>query len=194
MLTLPVFAQSEDNNPSNSLAESTYSVYLPLVMREESASQDLINGNFESGAGVGWDESSTNGWPLVTNVFPRFVDPHGSSWAAWLGGDEWYDEVSIISQMVTIPPAANQLVFWYWIQADVGCGQSYAYVLVDSNPEWTEDICNSTNMTGWAQETVDLSAYAGQTVSLAFKASTIGDQGTLPLNQIFIDDVSLATP
>jgi len=154
---------------------------------------NILNGDFELGQGVGWSEFSTNGWDLVTDTLTALVYPHSGDWATWLGGDEDFNEVSIISQILVVPSLENDLIFWYWIQADIPCGDGYAYVIVDSVIEWTQDICANTSMLGWDFTSVNLSAYAGSTVTLEIKASTIGSLIEDPINQIFIDDVDFVS-
>ena len=50
----------------------------------------------------------------------------------------------------------------------------------------TVDLCSSNNTGGWVQKSINLSAYAGQTVTLQIRAAT---DGSLNSNW-FIDDVS----
>lgn len=51
------------------------------------------------------------------------------------------------------------------------------------------DLCESTHTGGWAKHVINLSAYAGQSVSLQIRAET---DSSLNSN-LFIDDVSFQT-
>jgi hypothetical protein len=147
----------------------------------------LVNGNFESGSGVGWTESSTHGWPIVLNTgFPGSVTPRGGSWAAWLGGG--VNEVSHVQQPVTIPAGAPYLAYYHWIASEDSCSFDFVRVLVNGAEEDSYDLCITANTGGWVRHTVNLSAYAGQTVTLQIRAET---DGSLNSN-LFVDDVSFA--
>jgi hypothetical protein len=153
----------------------------------------LVNCTFEQGRGVGWSESSTNGWPLVVNEseLPPGISPHNGSWLAYLGGDEAEHEVSIITQQVTVPTAEHRLKFWYRVISDrETCGTSYANVLVGSTVVWTMNICATTHMLDWASAIVDLNAYAGTSIQLKFKADTQAITDEFFPNMFFVDDIS----
>jgi hypothetical protein len=145
---------------------------------------DVTNGDFESGP-VSWDEYSTHGWDLIVTSFPTGVVPHGGSWAVWLGGD--YDDVSYIQQQVIVPSDSPSLIYWHWIASADACGYDFGSVTVNGSPIDQYDLCSSGNTGGWVEHSVDLSAYAGQSVSLQLRAET---DGSLNSN-LFIDDVSL---
>lgn len=160
-------------------------VYLPLMLRAAPQTV-LINGGFESGAGVGWTESSAHGRTLVRTA-GWFVPAHGGSWLAWLGGDD--NETSIISQTLTIQPGSAVLSYWYVIGSNDVCGHDYFKVKVNNTDVRSVNLCASTNTGGWVNHKIDLSAYAGQSITLRFYVST---DGTTSSNA-FIDDVSFVT-
>lgn len=114
------------------------------------------------------------------------VTPHGGNWAAWLGGAN--DETAYVQQQVTIPPSAPVLRYWYWIGSEDGCGYDYAWVRVNGTAVQTHNLCSDNNTSGWAQGSVNLGAYAGQTVQLRFHITT---DSSLNSN-FFLDDVSFA--
>ncbi len=143
----------------------------------------LVNGDFESGPGVGWQESP--GTQIVpTEVLTwQGVTAHGGNYAAWLGG---MLEVTSISQEVTLPAQSPSLAFWHWIKPLEGSpceGNQAGRVLLNSTPVATYDLCSATG--GWALRTIELAPYAGQTVNLQFRAET-----DLPPSNWFIDDVT----
>jgi serine protease len=168
---------------------SSNKLYLPIILRMDAPPpvSSLVNGNFESGSGVGWTESSTHGWPIVINTgFPGGLTPHGGSWAAWLGGD--ISDISYVQQPVTIPVGTPYLAYYHWISSVDTCGFDYGLVLVNGTEEDSYDLCTTANTGGWVRHTVNLSAYAGQTVTLQIRAET---DGSLNSN-LFVDDVSFA--
>ena len=61
----------------------------------------LVNGGFESGRNVGWSESSTRGYAIVTTG-----TSHAGSWRAWHGGAN--SETSEISRATECPAPAGR--------------------------------------------------------------------------------------
>ena len=171
--------------------------YLPMVSRANTPTPTrtptpipppnaIVNPGFEQGRGVGWQEYSAQGWVLIMNSgFPTGVSPHSGQWAAWLGGA--HDEISYVRQSVTIPAGAPILSFWAWIASADVCGYDFGGVLVNSTVVNQFNLCSSTATGGWVRRTVNLSAYAGQTVALQLRVET---DASLNSN-LFIDDVSL---
>ena len=168
-----------------------YFVHLPYMVHEEPPPPPvnvLVNGNFEQGPGVGWGEYSTHGWPLVmsTAQLPTSVPPHSGSWAVWLGGD--YDEVAYIYQQATVPASNPLLTFYYWIDSEDFCGYDFGGVIIN-NAVVVDlfDLCTSTNTGGWVARTVNLGAYANQSINIQIRAET---DNSLNSN-LFVDDVAL---
>lgn len=162
--------------------------FLPVVVRPFPTTTPvyLANGNFENGRS-GWDESSSNGYVLILRAgqLPPPISPRSGIWAAYLAGA--HNEVSIIQQTVTIPPQAAYLHYWYWNDSiEQPCGfHDVGRVVINSTTVDQIDLCGNTG--DWLERVVNLSAYAGQTVSLQIRAET---NGSLYSN-LFIDDVSL---
>lgn len=146
----------------------------------------LVNGNFEQGNGVGWTESSSNSVPLVLDSFaPTSVSPHSGQWGAWLGGLP--GEVSVLSQVVTVPAGAPVLSYYYFIASADVCGFDFATVRVNTTTIEEYDLCSNADTNGWVKGTLNLSAYAGQTVTLAFQAALDGSGNS----NFFLDDVAI---
>jgi hypothetical protein len=114
------------------------------------------------------------------------VTPHSGEWAAWLGGDN--NEVAYVRQSVTIPANAATLRFWMWIASEDYCGFDFGGVLINNTTVDQFDLCGAADTNGWVQRSVDLSAYAGQTVALQIRVET---DPSLNSN-LFIDDVALS--
>jgi serine protease AprX len=143
----------------------------------------VVNPGFESGRNVGWSEGSTHGWEIVVNSFPGSVTAHAGSWAAWLGGD--YSDTSYVQQSITITGTAV-LSYWYWVASDDICGYDYLYVKVNGTPVFTQNLCSTTNTSGWVNKKISLSAYAGQTVALRFEVYADSSVNS----NLFLDDIS----
>ncbi len=150
-----------------------------------SPSLGIVNGDFE-GITTGWTEYSTHGWPIIVASFTGGITARSGSYAAWLGGD--YDDISYVQQQVAISASAPYLVYWHWIASEDMCGFDFAGVLVNGVVVQVYDLCSSASTGGWVSHSVDLSAYAGQSVMLQIRAET-----DFSLNSnLFVDDISLA--
>jgi hypothetical protein len=112
------------------------------------------------------------------------VLPYGGSWLAWLGGDD--DEVSYIEQELTVPAEAFGLTYWHWIASFDECGFDFAWVKVDGVIVDQYDLCTAADTGTWVLHEVDISAYAGQTVTLRIQVDTDADLNS----NLFVDDVS----
>jgi hypothetical protein len=155
-------------------------VYLPLMTRP---ALGLANGNFEAGP-ANWSVAATHGQPVIRTTFPGSVTPHGGAYAAWLGGAP--NATTEIAQTVTIQGGNTRLTYWDRIASADVCGYDFGRVLVNGMAVETVQLCSSANTGGWRQWAVDLSGYAGQTVTLTFRATT---DGSLNSNW-FVDDVA----
>ncbi len=158
--------------------------YLPLVAYRFESNPLLDNGDFENGQDGSWEEYSARGWDLIMNESSLSISPHGGSWAAWLGGDDY--ETAILSQMVTVPAGATTLNYWYLIGSEDACGYDYAYVRFGSDTLETYDLCKSNNTGNWTLGQIDVTGWRGQSVELRFVAET---DSSLNSN-FFLDDVS----
>lgn len=158
---------------------------LRSVRRSVSGANALANGGFENGRDGSWLEYSSYDWPLIWQTPGLPLQPHGGSWAAWLGGD--YDYVSYVSQDVAIPGGSTTLIYWNWIASEDTCGFDLGGVLINGTPIQVIELCEDTSTDEWVKRTVDLSGYAGQTVALQIRAET---DGVLNSN-FFVDDVML---
>jgi hypothetical protein len=153
----------------------------------------LINGAFEQGPGVGWAESSTNDFALVLDDFEtsgggQAIVPHGGSWAVWLGG--WENEISVLSQQITVNAGMPFLTYYHIISSDEGtCDNDAAGVDINGATVKAYDLCAATETGDWVKQSINVAAYAGQTVLLEFWAQT---DGNLDLSSLFLDDVAFA--
>jgi hypothetical protein len=150
----------------------------------------LSDGGFENGRDGTWTEYSAVGRSLITNQInlPLGTAPHSGDWLAWLGGTN--DEVDYITQTVDIPANHPILSFWMLIDSqEYECRYDYDFGTVSINNTWVTSIplCSLENPNGWVKRTLNLSAYAGQTVELQFRAQN--DSG-LP-SSLYIDDVAI---
>jgi hypothetical protein len=169
----------------NSWGHSGWS-HIRSVTVDQPGPTGITNGDFEDGA-IGWTEYSTHGWDLIVRDFPSGVTARGGSWAAWLGGD--HNDISFIQQQVTVPPSSPRFTYWHWIASGDLCilDVDVAGVIVNGAQVVDRyDLCQSQSTEGWIEHTVNLSAYAGQSISLQIRVETDSSFNS----NLFVDDVS----
>lgn len=162
-----------------------YYSYLPLILSSQSQLVDpILNGDFETGQDGSWTEYSSHGWDLISNEnLP--VSPHSGSWLVWLGGGN--NEVSKLSQEITIDSLNPYIHFWYWAASEDYCGYDFFKVKINSAVVDEMDLCDANDTNEWVELVLDLSAYVGSQVTLMFEVST---DSSLNSN-LFVDDVSM---
>ena len=164
---------------------SEFKNFLPLLLKSMTGSSTLVNGDFEQGSSVGWEVYSYNSWPVIMSTASGYpITPHGGDWAAWLGRSD--AETAYLRQDVTITAGDSNLHLWYQIDSEDICGYDFGHVLVDGNYEHTWDLCGATSYGTWAELTLDLSAYAGQTVTLEILVTS----DYIYTSNLYIDDFS----
>ncbi len=151
----------------------------------------LRNWNFESGNNGDWT------WSSVLNAVPIGPPPsgysaHSGAQITWLGGEDSNhnkDTYNWVQQSVTIPAGATQLTYWYWILATDNCNPAPDNLVVKFNASviGSHKLCNGTNMSGWAQGTLAIGAYGGQTVTLQFLLT----QDANYVSNFLLDDVEI---
>jgi serine protease len=147
-----------------------------------SAPGQLIgNGGFETGSAAPW--TSTSG--VVTNSTGEAA--HGGSWYAWLDG-YGTQHTDTLAQTVTIP-ANCKGSFTFWLHVDTANIDTTAddTLGLTANGTTVGTWSNLDANNGYVQKSVDLSAYAGQTVTLQFTGTEIGNGQT----SFVIDDAAL---
>ena len=147
----------------------------------------LDNGDFEQGA-VAWGEHSLRGFPLILHLDDEEdMLTHGGVWAAWLGGV--HNESAELTQEVTVPADQPHLAYYYLLNSIDACGFDFAGVTVDGVVVRSYELSDVHSMTGFARAVIDLSDYAGQTVTLGFSIVTDGNL----VSSFFVDDVSFVS-
>ena len=146
----------------------------------------IPNGTFESG-NTACIEYSELGYEIITNDFPAGLLPHNGSYAAWLGGDD--NEISLIEQQVPVSSSCSFLTFYHWIDSADDCGYDFGFIFINDTLVRTYQLCAARDTGGWRVQSIDLGAYAGQTVDLVFSSATDESNSSSWL----IDDVSFQT-
>jgi hypothetical protein len=146
--------------------------------------QVVANGGFESG---------TSPWTGTTGVITTGggQSAHTGTQFAWLDG-YGSTHTESLSQSVTIPAgcSAASLTFWLHIDtAETTTTTAYDKLTAKIGSTTLATYSNLNAASGYAQRTVDVSAYAGQTVTLGFTGTE--DSGLQ--TSFVLDDIALTT-
>jgi hypothetical protein len=158
----------------------------PLV--RTNAPNAIPDPGFESGGFRYWQQCGN------VNASITSARAHGGKYTQKSGsaaGEPLGDEG--VCQAVIIPPAAR-LTFWvyqYSNEPDVTFAYQEAQLL-DAGGTTVKQLYQTANTTnGWAQQSFDLSAYAGQTLYLYFGVHGDGYAGAYTIQ--FVDDIELTS-
>lgn len=162
---------------------------------------EYLNDGFEEGSlGGGWLNLTTNGgiyWTIVnSSAHPSGIAPRSGSYMArfWSYNYTAGTAARIYrSSGFAIPSPITSVTLTFYMYHDMGyaslADRVQVQVSTDGGSNWA-DVGSAINRydgsTGWKQHTIDLSAYAGQTVVLGFLGTS--DYG----NDIYLDDVLVA--
>jgi immune inhibitor InhA-like protein len=97
---------------------------------------------------------------------------HSGSWKAWMDG-YGRTHTDTLSQPVTIP-AGCRATLTYWLHIDTAettTTTQFDKLAVTVGTTTVGSFSNLNKATGYTQRTADLSAFAGQTVTLKFTAT-----------------------
>jgi hypothetical protein len=160
----------------------------PLSFSVNNSSVQLIlNGGFESGA-TKWSASAG-----VINKDPSEAARTGT-YKAWLSGVGTAN-VTTLAQKVTIPASANSALLSFWLRVTSDETGTAAVDTLQVQVRNTGGAVLATLATysnldkgnAFAQKTLDLSAFKGQTVSLTF----VGAENDGAATSFILDDVSV---
>lgn len=166
-------------------ASMTERQYLPMLSNMQGVAPAAFADAFESTRTWPWTSRSSAGQELLMQA-PAGFAAHSGQRLVWLGGLD--NEDAAIERTVFVDPQSPRLAFWQWIASrDAHVGADHARLLVDGRIAWETDLSAAAATGGWARVVVDLSAYAGQVVSLRFDATTDAQDPSSWL----IDDASL---
>ena len=134
------------------------------------------------------EESNYLGNLIGQDDSPLIPTPHSGEWLAWLGGIK--DESARLFQDVTLPSDGPAFLrYYYQIDSEKNsCNQDWMRLLVGATVLDTWGLCSAANTQDWVADSVDLSAYTGQSITIMFEVVTDSAQDT---SSFFIDDVSL---
>jgi len=143
-----------------------------------SGSNLLRNPGFESGDTL---------WSATSGVIGHDPPAHSGTWSAWLGG-YGVSHSDSISQLVSIPAGSSATLSYYvHIDTDEATDAAYDTMTVRAGSTVLQRLSNLNAAKGYQLKTVDLSAYAGRTISLSFSGAE--DESTA--TSFVLDDTSV---
>jgi PKD repeat protein len=151
----------------NAIGEGAQSNEASAVPVTCTATQLLGNPGFETGTAAPW--TATTGVVNNSSTEPA----HSGSWDAWLDG-YGSSHTDTLSQTVTIPAACTSDTLNFWLHIDTAETGSTAndtlnVQVLNSSGKVLSTLATYSNLdhnTGYTQHSFDLSAYAGQTITL----------------------------
>jgi hypothetical protein len=141
--------------------------------------QKLVNPGFESGA-ASW--TATSGVINTDGAHSRT----GSGYA-WLDG-YGTTHTDTLSQSVAVPAGCTaSLTYYLYISSSEGTTTAYDKLTLTANGTAVQSFSNVNKGTGYVARTVNLSSYAGQTLTLKWT----GTEDSSLTTSFFIDDTAL---
>jgi Zn-dependent metalloprotease len=144
--------------------------------------QRLGNPGFETGTAAPWSASAG----VIDSSASQA--PHAGAWKAWLDG-YGTTHTDTLSQSVTIPAGCGAtLSFWLHIDsAETTSSVQYDRLTVRAGSTTLATYSNLNEASGYSQKSFNLSAFAGQTVTISFT----GTEDVTLQTSFVIDDTAL---
>jgi hypothetical protein len=153
------------------------------------AAQLLGNPGFETGTAAPWTASSG----VISDHTQE--PPHSGTWDAWLDGYS-SARTDTLSQAVTLPTGCSTYQLSFWLHIDTAQTTTTKAIdtlkvqLLNSSGTVLSTLATYSNLnaaSGYTQHTFNVSAYAGQTITLQFT----GVQASSTKTSFVIDDTAL---
>ncbi|MHC3468793.1 M1 family metallopeptidase [Streptomyces sp. 7R007] len=147
--------------------------------------QAVVNGGFESGTSP-WTQSSAG---VITSRTGQTA--HGGGSYAWLDG-VGTTHTDTLSQSVSVPSGCARATLSFWLHIDTAettSSTAYDKLTAKIGSTTLATYSNLDENTGYVRKTLDVSAYTGQTVTLAFT----GTEDSSLQTSFVLDDIALDT-
>jgi hypothetical protein len=143
------------------------------------------NGSFERGRSGEWLETSNKRSGIIS--YQAVVTASDGARLAWVAAEN--NEVSRLSQSIILPNRTPlYLVFDSYTLSNDRCDRDLARVIINSTRLKTFRLCQSDQSYGWKRTSVNISWWAGKTITLQFYAQNNGSIASY----FFVDDVVIA--
>ncbi|MEU8513850.1 Ig domain-containing protein [Kitasatospora sp. NPDC048722] len=168
--TYSVTATATDSTGPSSSVTFTWTVQPAGGGSGCTAAQLLANPGFEAGSTAGWTETNTSGTSSINSSSSE--PPHSGTYDAWLDG-YGSTNTDTLAQTVTLPAGCSTYNLSFWLHIDTAASSTTAFdkLTVTANGTTLATYSNVNAAAGYQQHTLNLSAYAGQSVTLKFSGS-----------------------
>ncbi|MGW8359973.1 M4 family metallopeptidase [Streptomyces wedmorensis] len=169
----------KDSTNASSTIAFPWKIYTPGPCNP---AQLLGNPGFESGD-TAW--TSTPVGSIIDNGIK--LQPRTGTWKAWMGG-YGFTKTDALSQTVTIPAGCpTTLTYWLNINTNEIMNTVYDTLKVQANGTTLVTYSNLDKNNDYVKKTIDLSAFAGQSVTLKFTSAEDYAMQT----SFLLDDIAL---
>jgi hypothetical protein len=149
----------------------------------------IVNGGFESGA-TGWTA------PLgVIGQFGSAAPAYAGTWDAWLGSRTLgRARRGMVSQTVTIPSTITRATLAFYLHVNSGSAGTLTAEVCSSSGQVLAALAtygDGDAAAGYQEHSLDLSAYNGQTIQVAFAASLGRSRHRSERTSFVLDNISL---
>ncbi|MEU9047708.1 MULTISPECIES: putative Ig domain-containing protein [unclassified Kitasatospora] len=182
--TYSVTAEATDSTGPSSSATFTWTV--SSSGGGCTPAQLIANGGFETGSTSSWTETNSGGSSTINSSSSE--PAHSGTYDAWLDG-YGTTNTDTLAQTVTLPTGCTNYTFSFWLHIDSAASTTTAYdkLTVTANGTTLATYSNVNAAAGYQQRTFNLSAYAGQSVTLKFT----GAEDSTKQTSFVLDDVAL---
>ncbi len=174
---------TDSATPTHGTASQSFTWTISPAGTCGSPGQKLANPGFESG-NVSWNATAG----VIGQNGPS-EPAHGGTWDAWLDG-YGTTHTDSISQSVTIPSGCTNYTLTFWLHIDTAettTTTAFDKLTVTVGSTTLATYSNLNHATGYSQKTFNLSAFAGQTVTLKFT----GTEDSSLQTSFVVDDTAL---
>jgi hypothetical protein len=144
--------------------------------------QKLKNPGFESGNDGSWSQTAG-----VIGQYGSSYPTHAGTWQAWLDG-YGNSHTDTLSQTVALPSGCTSYTFDFYLRITTSETESVAYDTLTLTAGTTQlGKWTNLNATGWVKKSINLSQYAGTSVTLKFT----GVEDSSLQTSFFVDDATV---
>ncbi|MCP4667785.1 MAG: hypothetical protein GY849_15635, partial [Deltaproteobacteria bacterium] len=162
---------------------------------------DVNDGSFENGppAASAWTEWTSTACEWITDPSSAWgISAYDGTYAFWAGGYcSGTPNSGYVQQSISVPAGATNLKFWTNFNrtsADDASANDYFYVKINGAAVFTRPMTQANNtFPNWTRQSVNISAYAGTTVTLRFEGVSVGDGVADFTGNVLVDDVTICT-
>ncbi|MFC1762523.1 prepilin-type N-terminal cleavage/methylation domain-containing protein [Planctomycetota bacterium] len=167
-------AHAQYGNGSTTISGQGYA----LIVTDEAElfNEQVVNGDFET--------VNLNDWDTTTNWSSSKYNTHSGSRKI----ESTVDGTASLMQEITLPSGMSSYTFGSWEMTSAILSNTSLIVTVRNTSDVVlETVYSGTFNSTWTYHTLDMGAYAGQTIRIHFEATKAGASGSL-----LLDDVSVS--